>query len=214
MLKSTILTFLKAHPLALLIVLGAAGYAIYLASRKKSGADRLPPNSNAEPIRGGSGTMTPPVEKAKPDAPFSKEEALHEVSSHAKALEGCYEDLYQAMETGDTEGMRRKFRAIATRFRNLKDAPRAKAWFERISANLDEANVSQLRKTAAMFFDALRSIGLDRCPDTSVPDNDETMDRYVFSGSGSPVDGGPYKVLKAAWLLHGKVVEKGFIDNP
>lgn len=146
--------------------------------------------------------------------PFSQEEALREFAAHAKVLAGCYEELWQALDSRDAYTLRRKLSAVATRFRNMKEAPRAQAWFNRIAGDVKAADAEQLHQTAREFFAALETVGIRRCLDETVPDNDETLERYVFVGSGHPIDGGPYKVVRAAWLLGGrKVVEQGFIDN-
>ncbi len=207
-----------AWAIAALIVIGVVAS---VASRRKGvgspgksgtgnhSGGRRPPDSNDKPAKPESAEA-----KNAATAPFSQEEALREFAAHAKALEGCYEDLWQALDSGDADALRRKLSAVATRFRNLKSAPRAQVWFGRIAGNLNVADAEQLTRSTREFFAALESIGIRRCPDKTVPDNDETLERYVFVGSGHPVGGGPYKVVRPAWLLDGrKVVEQGFFDN-
>ena len=179
------------------------------SQREEAGPSAAEPSAKRETPRQ---TETPTATGVRP-IPFSQEEAIREAADNAKAFEGCYEELYTALESGKAETLRRKLSALSVRFRNLKAAPKAQAWFERIAGDPKTADAGKLVSAARAFFSGMESAGLRRCPETIVRDNDETLRRYAFSGTGEPVPGGSFKVVKAAWLMNAKVVEQGFIEN-
>ena len=198
------------------------GAGAYFATRKKRPSDvsETPPRdetgpSPAEPSarRVTTRQTETPAETGVRPIPFSQEEAIREAADNAKAFEGCYEELYTALESGKAETLRRKLSALSVRFRNLKAAPKAQAWFERIAGDPKTADAGKLVSAARAFFSGMESAGLRRCSEKVVRDNDETLRQYAFSGIGEPVSGGSFKVVKAAWLMNAKVVEQGFVEN-
>lgn len=142
------------------------------------------------------------------------QEAMSALKAHSRKLEGLLEDLYLAMESNSEVKIRRKLAAWESRFRHFDECPSAQEWFVNVTKDYQTVNPAALHSMARTLFDNLKTIGIERCGDAQVPDSDETLSRYIFTGEDGKADGGPYKVVKAAWVMDGRlVVEKGFIEN-
>lgn len=142
------------------------------------------------------------------------QEAMSALKAHSRKLEGLLEDLYQAMESNSEVTIRRKLATWESRFRHFDECPSVPEWFAHVSKDYKTANLAALKTMAGTVFDNLKTAGIERCGDTQVPDSGETLSRYIFTGEDGAADGGPYEVIKAAWIMDGRiVVEKGFIEN-
>ena len=131
-----------------------------------------------------------------------------EFENAASAFGRLYEPMSLAVSGGD-QAIRRVFHNFAQRGMHLSKSDALKRIFMQVFPKIDSIKDRELINLSRVLLARFKSVGVRQYSECSQIFSDKTYDYYLFDDDETPENGTPYKVVRNAWVMGDRVIEKG-----